>query len=123
MKNLLLLAGLAALFLAVLVLAQSASADGGGFPTATFTATWIPFSTITLAPPPVILLNTPVFPTVTPEINALLSQPQFETPVVLTTPVPAPRSRLSLLACWPLAIVFLLVALVAGAVIFGRRVW
>lgn len=123
MKNLFLLVGVGALIIVVMFLAQIAYADGGGFPTPTFTATLIPTSTITLAPPPAMLLNAPVFPTATFPVQPLLNQPLLETPIPINTPAPSLSSRLSLSACWPLAIVFILIAMIIGAVAFGRRVW
>jgi hypothetical protein len=108
-------------FLVVLISLMSghtlpAKADAGGWPTATPTATMIVFPTSTFTPIPTsALLPFPVFATPTPTGAApsFLSSDPNQQNFALQAPAPTPQpGRFSVLACWPVAILLVIVAIV-----------
>ncbi|HSQ17431.1 MAG TPA: hypothetical protein VLM83_07020, partial [Anaerolineales bacterium] len=106
-----------------LSLPVSARADGGGWPTATPTIT--PTSTPTLTPVPASVDVPPILPTSYPAPGSMITPPSIGqqvnaagTPAPTSTPTPTRLNTSASLtggiACWPIAII----ALVVGLVLF-----
>jgi hypothetical protein len=100
---------------ALLASFERAWADSGGWPTAT--ATFIVLPTIAPTWPPLPATLTPLPPA------AVIPTLPFPTPVddfvVVETPAPSRLGGISF--CWPFALAFLVVVIIAGLVFVRRR--
>jgi hypothetical protein len=106
--------GLAAISLAS---PNPAFADAGGFPTATptITPTWTPTIPLTATP------TVTVTPLASITLVGLLPVQATIQPSIVVTAEVIPETGGSLFACWPLAIVFLLVGVILAAYLLTRR--
>jgi hypothetical protein len=114
---------LARLFVLALLLfgavPQQASADGGAWPTPTATVT----------PKPVVVPTPTPFPVVFPTPTTIgfplgATQPpgaQVVAPTLQPTPAPKPSRFSGLALCWPFALGFILIVIIASIVLIGRR--
>lgn len=111
------------LLLAVLLLLlfgavpQRASADGGAWPTPTVT------------PQPVVVPTPTPFPVVFPTPTTIgfplgatqPSEAQVVAPTLQPTPAPQPSRFSGFALCWPFALGFILIVIIASVVLIGRR--
>lgn len=96
---------------------QRAFADGGGWPTPTVT------------PKPVVFPTPTPFPVVFPTPTTIgfplgATQPpgaQVVAPTLQPTPAPKPSRFSGLALCWPFALGFILIVIIASIVLIGRR--
>jgi hypothetical protein len=95
-------------------------ADSGGFPTSTPTSTRTPTGTPTIPPTLVPTSTFTSLPTIT-LVNLL--DVQATSTIIVSGPIETDtQSGFSILSCWPLVVIFLLIAVVIAALLLTRRV-
>ncbi len=117
--GLLILAGLLALTMAGALSLLPASADGGGgFPTTTYTATFIFFATPTVTSTPIVIQQLEVFPPTNTALSPQAQAPQPSSPNVQSS-APTTSSSSRGLPFW-LFPIFIILAAIVLLVILGR---
>ncbi|HEY5574531.1 MAG TPA: hypothetical protein VIK64_16030 [Anaerolineales bacterium] len=92
-----------------------ASADGGGFPTATLTPSITPSPTIIPTATPTIA------PTLTPTVTPFPLQPELQEQLLEPSPTPVPARPSAGILCWPIAVVLVLLVIILSTWLFSRR--